>query len=292
MRRRTSRARSRSYSRSGGVTTRQRDQAVRYSGGRRRRGRGRGVRRFRYRVMNTLLSQEPLQVWTNAQSFSLSSAVNRTGIFGCGLFTTNLSGQTDLASLFTDAGLDTSVSTNDGSRLYIKSACMDVELKNTSSLEVILDVYVVIPQKTVPNQNDIATQFDNTFQKMTGSTGTGGATPSNAAPVSLFENPVFCQYYKIISKREMIILPGEITTMQMRFGKDRMIEAQQVINNPNSIPRLAKFYIFSFHGPPDPTAGPSSTPALAGSSMVLSFQKVYKYAVAPTPKQLPHITEV
>lgn len=278
---------SRSRSRALSAVTRQRDQSVRFSGGRRN---GRSYY-FGRRVMYSLLRQEPMQIWTNAQSFAFTSAVNACTTRAFGLYTTSMSGQTDLASIFTDAGLDTATATNDNARIYIRGAVMDLELKNTGSTECIIDVYTVWNQKTVPSTSAFDSLYDTYYQKMTGATGSGGATPSIAVPVSMFENPVICQYYRITGKKQMIILPGEIATLQMKMPRSRMINGQAVVNNPSSIPKLSQFYVLSFHGPPDPTAGSGSTPAVAAASLAVSFQKVYRYQLVPSSKQLAHITQ-
>lgn len=233
--------------------------------------------------MNTLLSQQPLQIYTWKSTSNPTSLVNAATIVGMGLFTTQQTDQPDLLQLFTDAGLNLATTTNKSARLYIKSACMDVQIKNIASTEVIIDVYTVMCVKDVNTTADIGTQFSTMYASMGTITGSSYADVA----VSLFENPVFCQHYKILSKREMIILPNEISTMQMRYGKDRMIEGQKVLDYPGSLPKLAKFYILSFHGPPDPTAvvGPPVSPGIGTASIVLSIQKAYKYALAPSPRQ-------
>jgi len=270
-----SRSRSRSSFRSSGVASRQRDQSTRYrSRGRRRRG-----SRFGYRVMNTLLNQQPLQIYTAKGGEDGVSAAGDTSIVGYGIYTTQYSGQADLYNIFVDAGQTLATAANSTTRVYIKSVCLDVQLKNTGAAEIIMDVYEVLNMKDVATTDGIGAQWVTFFNKMTAITAKDDTDVAN----SLFENPVFCQHYKILSKKEVLILPGEITTMQMRSGKDRMIQGQRVLDYVNSLPRLSRFYIFQWHG------GPTTSGVVAATTVSITWQKAYKYAIAPTPIRVSSI---
>lgn len=283
MRRRTSRSRRRTRRRSSrrtrtsGIASRQRDVSTRY---RARRSRGRrGGRRFGRRVIHSLLNMEPLQIYTIKTSLVGTSAVNAAGIFGVGLYTTQQTDQPDLYNIWVDAGLTLATTTNASSRLYFKSACLDVELKNTGSIEIVMDIYEIMCMHDVDVLDTIATQWATFYGKMKTITFAG----SSDVAVSVFENPVFCEHYKVLSKQECLILPGEIITRQLRDGKDRLIEGQKVLDYPGSLPRVARFFLLSWHGAPDPTAGGGSTPAIAATTVAISYQKAYKYAFPPAP---------
>lgn len=273
-----SRSRSRRRVSSSGITTFQHDVGFRYANRRRRR---RGVGRFRRRVLNVELQNQPLQIYTKQGAATGSSPVSQRGNYGVGIYTTKQTDQPDLSSIFADAGYNLATQPACSGRIWIKSVCLDVQIKNTDDNDVILDIYEILNVKDVGSTLDINAQLNDYYQKMTTLT---SASYVDAA-VSLFENPVFCQHYKILRKREVIVTPGQIITMQMRSGKDRQISAQSVIDNPGAIPKLGRFYLFSWTGSPNPTAGPSSTPALEASTLTFTWQKSYKYALVPSPRQ-------
>jgi len=264
----------RSAFRSSGMTTNQRDVSNQYSRGR-SRGSGRGARRFRYRVMQTVNANQPLSVFAYSKSFNLSSAVNLKGIYGVGLYTTQMTDQTDLKDLLLDAGIDIAAASPNpqlSSRVVVKSCCLDVQLRNRGTTDVLVDVYECINVRDPGNTSTIAANFTDMFNQMT----TIGAKDWQNPAVSLFENPVFCRHYKVISKKETQIPPGDLISMQMRNGKDKSISPNSVISYPNSIPKISRFYIFVFQGIPEDSAG---TARIAASTLTISYQKAYKYSI-------------
>lgn len=279
IRRRSSRRyrRRRSYGRSGGsVVTRQRDQAVTYRGRRRTRS-SRGRRIFRSRVLQTVNSMQPMQVWTSKNAATGTSAANLQQVFGMGLFNTNATGQTDLVNLFNDAGIPTTTAGNRSGKIVIKSACLDVELKNNLTETIIMDVYTLLMVRDPEQNGDLNSQFQTFFNEMTTIT----AKSWNDPAVSVFENPDFCRHYKVLSKREVMLPADEIMTLQLRDGRDRTITGDQVIREAFGIPKVSKFYLFSWHGPPDPNAGGAGVPGLLNTSVTFTWQKAYKYAIMP-----------
>jgi len=270
---RRSRTRRRPY-RSSSLTTNQRDVSQRYSGSGRRRP-SRGARRFRYRVMQTVNANQPLSVFCYAKSFNLSTAVNLKGVYGVGLFTTQMTDQTDLKDLLLDAGIDVTAPAPNpqlSGRVVIKSCCLDVQITNRGAKDALIDIYEVMCVKDVPNTDTLTTNFTNMFNQMT----TIGAKDWQNPAVSLFENPVFCRHYKIMSKKETQVPAGDLITMQMRVGKDKSISPNSVIAYPNAIPKLARFYVFVYQGIPEDSAG---TARLSATTLTISFQKAYKYAL-------------
>lgn len=281
MRRRTSRSRSRSSrstSSSGSALTNQRDQRTSYrSGGRRRRGSG-----FIRRVQWAIASNQAPRVLTLKKSVNLNCALNKTTAYGVGLYTTAQNDQPDLTTIFTDAGFPVATAINAGCRLVIKSAVLTCEMKNTGSVQLVVDLYTLLNKKDVAQTADMFTQFQTMFVKQETIT---SASFEDAA-VSVFENPVFCQHYKILQKREILIDPGEIATVAMKVSKDRIISAQTVNDYVGSVPKVGKFYFIHFHGAPDPTAD-AGAPGLAAGTLTVSWQKVYRYCLLPNTKLLP-----
>lgn len=263
--------------RSSSLLTNQRDAGSRYQ---RRGGRrvGRGRRRFRYNVMQVVNANQPLSVWTRSVTVNGTSAVDKIGIYGVGLFCTRQTDQNDLFSIANDAGYSTVVSGTDFSgRMVIKSACLDVQIKNTSSTDVIADIYEILNVRDVGSTSTIASQFSSFYA---GSNVITAASFDNVA-VSVFENPTFCRHYKVLNKRETLIPAGDIVTMQMRCGKDKSIPMTSIAEYQGAIPKLGKFYLIMWHGSPDAAAnpGPPVTPGVGATTITISWQKAYKYAV-------------
>lgn len=277
-----SRSRSRSRYRSSSIVSRQHDQAGGYRARFGRTRRARRYRRFRYRVLNTVLNEQPLQIYTAKGASNETTAVNQLGVYGMGLYLTSYTGSTDLATIASDAGITTSTTNQKGMRVYIKSACMDVEIKNNLTTQIVMDVYEVINRKDVGSTSDIETQWSNFYAQQAT---IGSADPLDPAN-SLFENATFCQHYKIIRKREVLIPGGEIVTMQMRMSKDRTIQVDTILDYVNAIPKVSRFYIFSWHGPPETSGGVSR---IAATDVTFAWQKSYKWGVPPTPKAQPGV---
>lgn len=269
--------RRRGRGRSLGILSQQRDQTNRRVRTRYRRG-----GRFNRRVVNVLMNQQPLRTWTVQKAVNQTSSVNKQSYYGIGLFTTNQTDQPDLFNVFADGSLALGTATERPGRLFIKSACLDVEIKNTGVETIIMDIYEILNVKDVNTTNDIGTQWNTFFNQQ--SLGVGGIVkdPQNVA-VSVFENPAFCQHYKVLSKREVMIQGDQIISLQMRYGKDYKINGNTVVNYQGSIPKLAKFFFFMWHGPPDPAATISpDTPGLLATTLTFAYQKSYKYGVSPS----------
>lgn len=277
-----SRSRSRGYA-SRGVMSRQHDQSTRFRVGRRRPTRR--VRRFVRRVQNIINSDAPLQTYTVKSTANGTSNVNEVGFYGVGLYTDDTTFP-DLTQIFTDAyGASPVLNPNVSGRVYLKNAVLDVEVKNTGAAEMIMDVYELVLRKDTSSSADISSQFGTLFGAQQTITSKSAADVSN----TVFENPVFCQHFKVLKKREVLILPSEIITMQMRLSKDRLLEADTINEVRSGIPKLTRYFFLMWHGPPDPTAGAGGTPAIAATTMTVSWQKSYKYALAPNPRQVAEI---
>lgn len=257
--------------------TRQNDQSITYSVGRGRGGRRSRGRRFRNRVASALNAMQPTQVWTQDYAISGASGVDLQQVYAIGLYQTNATLYDDLNQVFIRGGLDPATAANRSGRICIKNAVLDVELKNTGTETMIMDIYEIQCIRD-PNTNaDINAQFQTFFNETT----LAGTRAWNNVSVSAFENPVFLRYYKILNKREVLLPADEIMTMQMRLPKSRIINADRVARMPNCIPKLAKFYLFMWHGPPDPNAGGAGVPGCLATSVTFTFQKAYHYAIMP-----------
>lgn len=280
MRRYRRRARVTRRGRRGGsasIVTRQRDNAVTYRS-RRGRGRsGRGGRRFRARVMQTVNSMQPMQIWTSEKSQSGACGLDTQQVFGLGIYQTKATSNNDLQQIFTAAGLDVSTATNRSAKICIKSVCMDVQIHNNSSDTAIIDVYEIMCVKDPETSSDLNVQFQTFFNENTTIT----SKAWNNVAVSAFENPDFCRHYKVLNKREVLLPSDEIFSLQMRSGKDRVITGDRVERDLFCIPKLGRFFLFMWHGPPDPNAGGAGIAGNLNVELTFSWQKAYKYSIMP-----------
>lgn len=276
--RRTSRSRSRTRSSrsrgwsSGRLITNQNDYASRFVGSSRRRRGSRAGRRFRYRVLQTVNANQPLSVYTVTGSARGNTLANEQSFYGVGLYTTQMSGMNDIQNLMTDAGINLATAAQVSSSVIIKSACLDVQIRNNGSVDAIVDIYEVLNVRDTNSTATIASLFTTYFGQMTTITASSEKNPA----VSVFENPQFCRHFKVLKKTETTVPAGDVITMQMRNGKDKKITASTANDYQGCIPKLSKFYFFMWHGIPEWTGTASQ---LAATDMVFSYQKSYKYAL-------------
>lgn len=258
---------------SGRLVTTQHDAQSRYRRGRgSRRGSRRG-RRFRYRVLQTVNSLQPLSVYTVVQSAQGTTANNAQSYYGVGLFCTKMTGMNDLQNIFTDAGVDLATATNTSSKVVIKSACLDVQARNNGSNDLFLDIYEILCVRDTNSSSTPASLFSTYFAEQTTIT----AASSTSVAVSVFENPDFCRHFKVLKKSTTMINPGDCVSMQMRYGKDRVISGNTVNDYQGCIPKLSKFYFFMWHGVPVLDGTPKAV--ISSTDIIFSYQKAYKYAV-------------
>lgn len=273
-RRRSFSRRRRAWS-SGRLVTTQHDAQSRYRrSGRRGRGSRRG-RRFRYRVLQTVNSLQPLSVYTVVQSAQGTTANNAQSYYGVGLFCTKMTGMNDLQNIFIDAGVDLATTTNTSSKVVIKSACLDVQARNNGTSDLFLDIYEILCVRDTNSTSTPASLFSTYFAEQTTIT----AASSTSVAVSVFENPDFCRHFKVLKKSTTVINPGDCVSMQMRYGKDRVISGNTVNDYQGCIPKLSKFYFYMWHGVPVIDAGPPSKAVIGPTDIIFSWQKAYKYAI-------------
>lgn len=226
------------------------------------------------------LQQQPLQSYTLYNVGQVTSAINQQGYVGWLLHSSKTVSETDYQSMFTDAY--GSLANNE--RLYVKSACLDIQLVNTGSnvvagtynqAPVILDIYRLAARKTVWNATDkLDTMFTTCFQDQTYITAGNPSSP----PVTVFQNPSFCKYWKVLDKREVILGTGTCTTLQLRDSKDRMIESRFVNTCPQALPRITQAYLIMFRGTPNANV---TANGLSAVQLNWSIQKTYEYAIPP-----------
>lgn len=261
----------------GGMISTQHDQSVQY---RARRGRRRNG--FARRVMAVMNNSSSLLSYTVDGSSTTTSAANQVGYFGIGLHGVGVQGS-EWPAMFT--GQYGALNINN-TKLCCKTACLDVQIANTGITQAdppidteylaIVDVYELVMRKRYPTAANVEDQYTTLYNQ----SNDGGTRSPNAPASSLFNAPEFCKYWKILSKREVRIAPGEIITLQKRFAKDKYIQGSRLQSEPSYL--VGSFaYFFHFHGAPRATGGGQ----LAPTQLTMTWQKSYSFNKPPGQQQ-------
>lgn len=183
----------------------------------------------------------------------------------------------DLLEMFIDTYGGVTVADQSSRKLYFKSACIDIQMQNSGSASCIIDAYVVVMKTNFQVANDsIASIWNKTFSEQN----TGAITNSNPA-LTPFQNPNFCRVFKVLSKKEVLLGAGQVTTMQLRDPKQHLVSGRQLIAEVTGIPYLTRGFVFQIRGVP----GGGATPELSAGSVNFGIQKTYNYAVPPGNQQ-------
>lgn len=259
---------------SGGSVTTQHDVSTRYR--RKRmpyRKRKRWVR-FTRRVRHVELQQQPLQIY---QQLTKNSATQGTGVQGqAGLYLldVNAANQGHLTSLFKSVyGGAGGVTEYASRRLFLKSACIDLQLKNTGTEQCIIDMYWCRTRQNINSTSVIGSLFD---AGVTAMTGLGTITASNPC-LTPFDNPDFCKMFKIYKKTEYLISPDQVITLQQRTAKNRMFQGRNLFYAAGALRGTFAFF-FQVRGVPENTVDESG---LTGWSIAWSSQTTIHYAIPP-----------
>lgn len=222
------------------------------------------------RKVNAVVQKaQGLSTYTESTSANLTSAVNSTGAMGVGLY--NVGGDmNEVSDMFVDkygAGIAPQT------KLTIKSAVLDVTIANTGTALAIIDCYILVCRKPYSSAVSIDSQFTTNFNQQ----GTTSSKSVTNPAVTVFGNPNFCKYWKVLSKKEIMLGAGQVTTMQLRDARDRLVQGIRLTSEPQYL-RGAKAYFFNFHGIPENNAG---TARLAATALTWSYQKSYTYGIPP-----------
>lgn len=264
----------------GSILTNQYDAGSRYTKRRmprrRRRAFVKSWKKFQWMVQK----QQPLLTWTNGFANNWSGTADTQGTFGTFLYPINLgTNETDLRDIIV-AAFGGTLTDHQTKRLYIKSACVDVQMRNSGGSPCIIDVYKVVatglPWQTAGSS--IQGIWNTTYGLQSGTL--------QAADVALtpFQNPELCKYFKVINKKEILLGTGNVTTLQMRIPGNRPIYGRQLNAAGGTYPRRTMGFIFQIRGTPE--SGAFSPPnRLSAYSIDVGIQKTYNYGLPPTPTQ-------
>lgn len=261
-----------------GVITTQHDVAGRYRRKAMPRRRRQAWKAFSHKVKHVVLQMGALRSLTNDNyNRVISWAAGAQNTFGQMLGGVNCTDNDEMLAMFKAVyGAALSVNTIDRFKLFIKSLCLDIQLRNTGSQGAIVDVYTLICRTSDKAGNRIEVSYVNAFNEQATSL-IGSLTVANPATTP-FQNPLFTSMWKIISKKEILLGAGQVTTMQMRLPYNKMFYGKKLENNEQAVPGFTRAYLFQARGVPVNSSG---TPELAAGELVIAGQITGSYAVPP-----------
>lgn len=278
-RRRVSRSRSRSSSL--GVTTEQRDSSIRYVSRRGSRG-GRRRRAFARRVQNVFLRLGALQTFSDLQNASKTVTVAQQQWDGFIVGGTTVTDDDHFFKAFQLAyGAGLTTSTVDDYSLYIKTICCDFQFTNTGTTTLIFDFHSLMSRKSYNVAEQLAVMLATLIAETPAQS--GYSFTSTDPGYSIFQVPMFCQYWKIMRKWQVQLGAGETTTLQIRIPVNRMIRGKLIETNPQAIPRLSRGLLWSVKGAPYLNV---STPTTAAGTYVWCSQTTISYQIPPSSTRL------
>lgn len=275
-RRRSSSSRGRASS--GGVTTEQRDYATRYISRPQSRYRRKRWRSFTRKVQHVMLQMGGTQSFNLSFSGRNSQGVNTARWDGQMIGGTQANNNDELLQAFRRAyGTTVSASNVDDYRLFIKSLVLDLQISNIGDKNVVIEMHTLVLRKNYNVAERIDVMFDTCLAEIPPQTGFTQAT-SGQPTSSIFQNSIFCQYWKVLKKAQIVISPGETTTLQMRIPYNRMLQGKLIETNNIGIPGFTRAFFWQAKGSPEVNA---SAVQYSDFDIVWQSQTYVNYQVPP-----------
>lgn len=252
----------------------------------------RAARKSYKRWNHQLVKSLGQQTWAISSAYA-SGTITPTALTNCqtvislGLYGGVATGTeplwTDLRSITTQEGSGAAMT---GQKFHFKSACLDLQIRNsTSSFTSSPDpVTICVDLYTIYCRND---SFADPSQAWT--VGMNNQVPLNAGtlavPQSLnatpFDAPQFCSDWLIAKKTRYRIAPGNSVYLQLRDPKNHVFDAHRYdaisgVANERMFKGMTKGYIMAVRSA-DPVVGTPSV--LTPYSFELLYTKNYKYAM-------------
>lgn len=158
--------------------------------------------------------------------------------------------------------------------LYVKSMSLDIQITNTGTSRAVIDVYTVMCRKSYELSSQIADQYNLLFNEQSNLGGRSSTHPATTP----FQNPLFCKYWRITKKSEIILGAGNYTTLQMRIPYNKKIYGRQIISFPQGIPGISRGYLFQVRGAPEDNLGSAR---LASATVTWKAQTTVNYCRPP-----------
>lgn len=218
-------------------------------GGRRR---SRRMRSFARKVRSVLAGDQQLQTYCIDNSGAVTTVsldqISSISVMLGGTTVTTGSNDEILEVMKTAYGLATAADLEDEA-LHFQSMCIDIDMQNTGTNPVILDIYELVCRQNYATGDTIDAQFNAAFADQAGS-----GTVSNCA-VTPFQNPVFLQYWKIRSHKTVNLRPTEVCSLQKRVNKRKRVQGKLLTTHPQAIPWFTIGYFIQMRGSPVNSTG-------------------------------------
>lgn len=237
------------------VITTQHDTKVRYMKGRQSRKQKRRVR-FMKQVRRALHSDVGLRSFVSDDGGAIKTVLaNAQGHDGAMLGAINSSQNDEILKAFqvayeTPAG---TISSFTNRKVFIKSMCLDLHITNSGSNTAEIDVYQLIMRKDYNSTVRLDVMYTDTYNEQPA--GSGFSRTLTVPGVTPFQNSNFCEHWNILSKRTIMMSPGQVTSLQLRIGRPRQFDGKAIQRYSLGVPGYTKGYLLVYRGAPRNNAG-------------------------------------
>lgn len=263
----------------------QHDQSLRYRKTRMPRNRRNRWKGFTRRVKHVMLQMQQLVSYTKHYLSPLKDwAVNEQMTDGQMLGGTTVTDNDELFQIFRNYyGSGFTTSTVDDLKLFVKSACLDLQVTNTGVTGCVIDVYFLKARKSYATATRLDQQYLLTYaEQPSGVAGSLVGTPDAEDPATTpFQNSMFCEFWRIIAKKEVILAVGQTTTLQVRLPTNKRIQGKIIENTPAMIPGYTMGVLLQARGVPAAGESDPFDTILAAGSINWSSQVTVCYAQPP-----------
>ena len=158
----------------------------------------------------------------------------------------------------TTGGSGVPVDTN--GKIFIKDMSMELTLTNCTNTTVDMQIYEYVARKDLPpGLSSTAAAVVNGF----GQQATAQITATSIGS-TLFNNPLFCAYYKIVKVRNVQLALGKTLKLSLRSDKGKIINPMVWSNSGDEITEqgFTRGYVIRYQGQPANQNGVSGTPGV------------------------------
>lgn len=260
----------------GSVLSTQHDVVNRYRKKRMPKRRRRRWVSFVKKVRAVELAAQPLQFYGYQRTDRVTGAVNLQTYNSYMIGGTTVTNNDELYQIFQQAYSTLSIADASENIIYMKSISLDIQITNTGLSGCIIDVYKVVCRKTYNSAVTVHGQYTGALGELAAPSGGGSVTTTNPS-LTAFDAPNFCSYWKIISKKEILLGVNQTTTMQLRNARNKRIDGKLLSTSPQAIPGYTVAYLFMIRGVPEFSA----VSRLAATDVTFAAQYNLKYAIPP-----------
>lgn len=234
--------------------------------------------RFVKRIRHVNLSMQPLQIYTKKVNANSTTLVNVGGSYSYMIGGTTVTLNDEILQMFKGAYAVASADAAKAYKLYLKSLVLDMMITNTGSATAIVDVYRLRYVRDFSSAITVHAQLTQALGEVVAdsTTNTLSATDVSVTP---FDAPNFCQYWKVVSKREIVMGAGQTATMQIRKPHNKYIDGKVLTTNNQAIPGFSEAFLIMWHG------APTAVPDFAATALSFGTTLVGHYAIPPGKTQ-------